>query len=72
MTTEELFEELRNHIDTLNARTVVSDGLLAHFKEVYTLTFIQWYDSDNEATRKFANEIWPHLAAINDELKFRR
>ena len=71
MTTEEMLNAIRDFVSTLESRTVISEASLGHLREIYTLCFIEWYDPDNEETAKLAKKIWPHILAINKELKFR-
>jgi len=66
-----MLNAIRDFVATLESRTVISEASLGHLREIYTLCFIEWYDPDNEETAKFARKIWPHISAINKELKFR-
>jgi hypothetical protein len=59
-------------IAVLRSRLAITQELAEHLREIYNICVCEWYDPDNEITEKVASEIWPHIKALNDELKFRR
>lgn len=72
VTTDDLLDGIRDHIMAVERRTVISKEALEHLHEIYMLCGCEWYDPDNAFTKAFADKIWPHIKALNEELKFKR
>lgn len=67
-----LSEEIAQSVAALEARVVVSEKALAHLRDLYnTIGAESMYDPYNDATKRFADQLWPHIRALNEELKFR-
>lgn len=69
---EELIVALQKEIASLKAKQAVSDAALEHLREIYKTAWIESsYDPYNEKSYESAKIIWPHIKALNEELKFR-
>lgn len=67
-----LSEEIAQKVAALEARVVVSDAVMAHLRDMYNIIGAEaWYDPASETVERFANQLWPHMKALNEELKFR-
>lgn len=67
-----IVNNLKNEIDILKARCVVSDEDMQHMLEIYMIEFCCWYDPDNETHHKIGKQLAPHIKALNDKFKFKR
>jgi hypothetical protein len=69
---EKLIENLKTELEELKSRIVVDDECMSHLYEIYKFAFVSWYDPENEEHKKWGQQLWPHIRAINDKLKFRK
>ena len=72
MKIDEAIDNLKAELDGLKARLVVDDEMMKHLHEIYFLAFTSWYDPDNEVHEKWGKQLWPHISALNNKLKFKR
>jgi hypothetical protein len=68
----EIIEDFKKELDTIKERIVVDDECMKHLYEIYSLAFVTWYDPDSKAHAKWGQQLWPHIKALNDKLKFKR
>jgi hypothetical protein len=72
MNADELIDRLKNELDALKARLVVDDEMMKHLHEIYLIAFCGWYDPNSDAHAEIGKQLWPHISALNDKLKFKR
>jgi hypothetical protein len=69
---EEALAQIRKEFENLEAKQVLSEEALEHLREIYKVAWIEGcYDPYNEKSYEAAVKIWPHIRALNEELKFR-
>jgi hypothetical protein len=52
---------------------VISDECLKDLYELYQMIHCEaFYDPYNAKTQEFAERLWPHIKAVNSELKFKK
>lgn len=65
-------KQILSEIETLQARQAISEKALEHLREIYKTAWIEsHYDPYNNKSYEAAVKIWPHIKALNDELKFK-
>jgi len=70
---ENALETLSAEIANLRARVAITDEMMGHLREIYTVAWIECcYDSYNEKSYEAAHQIYPHIKALNDELGFKK
>jgi len=72
MTIEQTIDKLSEELDALKAQLAVDDEMMEHLKAIYSIAFAAWYDPDTEAHAKWGRQLWPHISALNDKLRFKR
>ena len=69
---EKSIDTLRNEIATLKKRQAISDAGIKHLREIFKTAWTEcFYLHYNEKSYETAHKIWPHIKALNEELKFR-
>ena len=72
MTVDRVIDELIDELRQLKARLVVDDEMMEHLLAIYRIAFVTWYDADSEEHRKWGEELWPHISALNHRLGFKK
>ena len=69
----DLVERINAAVAELSGRVIVSDTAMGHLNALYTMVWPEaFYDGRTDSVQKYARELWSHIEALNDELKFRR
>jgi hypothetical protein len=72
MNANELIDRLKDELDALKARLLVDDEMMKHLHEIHFIAFSGRYDPVSDAHAEISNQLWPHISALNDKLKFKR
>lgn len=73
MSAVEAVKKLSKEIAALEGRVKVDDDCMKHLYDLYDAIWIEaCYDSDSQASQKFAEKLLPHIQALNDKLHFKR
>lgn len=68
---DKLIETLNEEIKVLKSRQVISEDAINHLKEIYKITWTEaCYDAYNTKSYESAKRIYPHIKALEEELKF--
>jgi len=69
---EEAIDKLRKEVSTLRSQRAVSEEALGHLRAIYKTAWNEgFFDPYNDKSYEAAQKIWPHIKALNDELRFK-
>lgn len=67
-----LGETVDETISTLRARAEVDEEARGHLEEMMAIIWPEcFYDPYSEATKRFADRLWPHIDALNKKWNLR-
>ena len=61
---EDAFDVLKAEIEAMAARAALSSEDVAHLRAIKSISFMLWYDPDNDACARYGNQLEPHIAAL--------
>ena len=68
---DELINSIKKQVKILESRQVLSKDAVLHLREIYKIAWLETkYDAYNEKSQETAHLIWPHIKALDEELKF--
>lgn len=72
MSDKPLSQEVAEKIAALEARVAVDDEAMHHLRELYAKIWPEaFYDPGSAAVEKYAQDLWPHIDALNKKLRFK-
>lgn len=60
---------LQAQVADLRTRLAITSEDVEHLKALKKISFVLWYDPDNEACAKYGMQMEPHIAALCSKFK---